>query len=812
VFSIGLDLRSALRTLRQRPLFALVAIASVAIGIGATTTIFSVANALLLKPPAGIDDPARVVEVSRTMGGRGRDTFSYPEMLDLRAQASDAFEYLAGWNLAPLSYSTGGDGERIIGFAVSWNYFRVMGVTPLRGRFFTAEEDQVPMASPVAVVSEAFWRERLGADPDVVGRTITLDRHSFTVIGVVPASFRGHIFGVRPAVYLPMMMMGAVRPGFNEFTERRASWFVIVGRLKPGVSVATADAAAKTVFARMPQTSDDPRNARSATVELIGLVPAAGRPVTRAFLGMMLGLVFVILLVTCANVAGMLLARGAARSREIAIRLALGSGRGRLVRQLLTESLVLFALGGGAGLLITFWGTGLLASVPLPTPVPLALDFSPDLRVVAAGLALALATGLVFGLAPALQATRHDLAEAMKASGVETGRSGRLRRAFVMGQVGLSMILLLSAGLFLRALQKAANVSTGFDAHNVSTVSFDLSIDGYDEARGQVFLRDLLDRLRAAPGVAAAAAANDLPLDLNITESPAYVPGAPVADAEGWVQSAFYVATPGYFETMRIPVVQGRDFDARDGAGSQPTVVVSRTFAERVWPGRNPIGQTLRWGEKDGPVRTVIGVVGDVKNQSLMETAEPTMYLPATQVYQPRLTVVVRGASGADPSAILRRVVHEADPALSLSTIVPMETVAAAGILPQRLAALITSVLGALALLLSALGVYGVVAFMVAQRTREIGVRMALGARANDVVRLVLRSGLRLALPGLLFGLVAGLALSWLLRSFILDVTPGDPVTFLGVPAVLTAAVALACWAPARRAAAVEPSTALRAE
>lgn len=813
--SLFYDLRHAVRQLRHRPLLAAVAVLSIAVGIGANTAILSAASALLFTAPPGLDDPSRIVEVSRTMGGRSRDTFSWPELLDLREGAADAFEGLAAWSLRPLSYATGTgtDPERVSGMGVSGNYFDIMGVQPLRGRFFTADEDRVPMRAPVAVVSEAFWRDHLGAAPDVVGRTLSLNRHTFTIIGVAPASFRGHIYGVRPDVYLPMMMQAVMHPGFNAWNVRWASWFTIVGRLKPGVSIATANAAVQTVFRRLPQTTNDPRNARSAAVDAIGLVPAAGRAPTGAFLGMLMGLVGIILMVTCANVAGMLLARAAARSREIAIRLALGSSRARLVRQLLMEALLLFGIGGGLGLLIATWSTGLLTTLNVPSPTPITIDVSPDLRVLGVGLLLALVTGVIFGLVPALQSTRHDLADAMKTSaGAVIGRGGRLRRAFVMGQIGLSMVLLLSAGLFLRSLQRAAGMPTGFDQAGVETTAFDLSIDGYDSLRGRVFLAQLEANLRAAPGVTGVGFTTDLPLDLGISEQPAYVPGSPAADDKGRVQSAFNAVNGGYFDALRIPLRSGRVFDARDVAGASDVVVISRTFADQVWPGAEPLGQSLRLGSEDGTPLTVIGVVEDVKNQTLMESVEPTMYLPLTQQYVPGLTLLVRGAPGRDAAATLRRVVRETDPALSVSAIIPLESVTSFGLLPQRLAAGITTALGVLALILSALGVYGVVAFGVAQRTREIGIRMALGAHRGNVIRLVLRGGMGLALPGLVFGLAGGGALSVVLRSFLLGVGPADPVTFVSIPLLLLAAVALACWAPARRAAAVEPSSALRAE
>jgi predicted permease len=810
--SLIYDLRHALRQVRGRPLLAAVAILSIAIGIGAATAVMSVADAMLFAKLPGVDDPSRIVEVNRTTGGRGRDTFSYPELLDLREGAAGLFDGLAGWNIGQISYASGEGAERLVGMAVSWNYFAIMGVRPRHGRFFTAGEDRVPMASPVAIVGERFWRRQLAADPGVIGRVISLDRHPFTIIGVVPGAFRGHLIGVTPDVYIPMLMYGVMHPWFDAWNERRANWFTMVGRLKAGVTIGAANAAVQTVFRHLPQPSSDPREARSAVVDPLGLLPAAGRAPVAAFLGLLLGVVILVLLVTSANVAGTQLARAAARSREIGIRLALGAGRPRLVRQLLLEALFLFAVGGAIGVALAVGGSGLLSRVPIPSPIPLHLTFTPDLATLGAGLLLALVAGTVFGLAPALHATRVDLVEALTPHSVSVGRGGRLRRAFVTAQVGLSLVLLLVGGMFLRSLQRAARVPTGFDPANVQTAAIDLSIDGYDSLSGRAFLSRLEENLRAAPGVSAAAVASDLPLDLSKSELPVYVAGSPAADQRGLVSSAYNIVSAGYFDALRIRVTAGRGFDAGDVAGATPAVVVSRTFAREVWPGEGPLGRVVRLESAGGVPMVVVGVVEDVKNQTLMEPPEPAIYVPVTQQYRGDLTVLARGAPGHDVGGALRRVLHDTDPALSVAAIVPLEQVTGFGTLPQRLAALLAGILGVLALLLSALGVYGVVAHSVALRTREFGVRIALGARGGDVVRLVLRDGIRLAAPGLAFGLTAGAVLGVVLRSFLLGLAPIDPLTFAAVSILLLGAVGVASWAPAHRAASAEPTDALRAE
>jgi len=805
------DLRHALRGWRARPLFVAVTVLSIAIGIGANTTIFSVVNALLFRPPAGVTGIERVVEVTRTVGGRGRDTFSYPEFTDLRAMAGDAFGQLAAWQWTMLSYTGGGESERLMGVAASYNYFDVMGVSPLRGRFFLEEEDRTPLTHPVAVVSASFWRDRLGAPPDVLGRTIHLNRQPFTIVGVAPEAFRGHVFGFKTDVWVPMMMMGVARPGFEGFERRWASWFTMVGRLRPGVTVAQAQALAHAAFARMPQPNTDPRNARSAAVEPLGALPAAGRGPAKAFFAVLLAMVGIILLVTCANVAGMLLARAMAREREIAIRLAMGSGRARLVRQLVAESTLLFAAGGVAGAVLAGWLTRLLARIPLPAPIPFEMSFAPNVQVLGVGLALALVTGVVFGLAPAVQATRPDLASMMKASGFAIGRGGRLRTVFVAGQVGLSLLLLLSAGLFLRSLQRAAAVPVGFDPSGVSVTSFDLSIDGYDAARGQRFVTDLLTRLRASPGVTGAAVSDDLPLDLSRSGNPAYVT-SPLATEAGWVDTEFNQVTPGYFTVLGIRVLEGRAFDQRDAGGAEAVAVVSRTFAERTWPGESSLGKTVRFGSDTAEPRVIVGVVEDVKNSTLMEPPARMLYLPLAQSYGARLTLISRTAPGADAAALMRRALRETDPALSLGPIQSLSAVTALGVLPQRFAAATTTVLGVIALLLCSMGVYGVVAMTVAQRTREFGVRMALGAGTWQLAGLVLQGGLKVAIPGLAVGLAAGLGLSRILGSLLLGLAPTDLVSFVVGPGLLLVVVGLACWGPARRAAALRPVEALRTD
>ncbi|HUG40364.1 MAG TPA: ABC transporter permease [Longimicrobiales bacterium] len=802
------DLRHALRSLSRQPGFALVAITSIALGIGFNAVIFSAVNALLIRPVGGIDDPDRVVEVGRTNDGRGFNSFSYADLVDLRENVP-ALAYVAAWKVGPLSFAGGGGGERVIGMSVSAGYFEALGVVPVRGRTFGPEED-TRGGPAVAVISHRFWTERLGGGPEVVGRTIDINRVPVTVVGVAPEGFGGHFPMVSADVWLPFTQLAIAVPGTSPelFESRRHISLQVVGRLAPGVTIEQADAAVDAAMARLAEAYPESNRGRGAAVVPLGPIPGGGRDVVAGFLGALMGLVSLILLVAAANVAGMLLARAAAREKEVAIRLAIGSGRARLVRQLVAETLVLFLAGALGGMLLATWATSLVSTISAPG-VELTLDLSPDGTVLAFGIAAALVTGLIFGLAPALQATRPDLVSALKDEG-RTGRRGsRTRRLFVAVQVGLSLVLLAAGGLLLRSLLEAHRMSAGFEPAGVHMTSLDLSLDGYTRDTAMPVQAELRRALLRRFGVEAAALANDLPMDLSENGAPVWPDGGEGSQEHG-VGADFNAVSPGYFETLRIPVVRGRDFTDADRVGALRVAVVSQEFARRAWGDADPIGRQLRWGRADDEPRTVIGVVGEVKNQTLGETADGMVYLPLAQRYTPAVHVLARGpAAGA---AALRGALLDVDPRLALSTPQTLESITSVGLLPARVAAIVTGLLAGLGLFLAALGVYGVVAYGVTQRRREIGIRLAVGARTAQVLRMILLSGFRLAAPGLVVGAVAAFGVGQLLRGMLLGVSPADPLTFVAVAAVLLAAVALASWVPARRAAAVDPMEALRAE
>jgi predicted permease len=803
------DVRYAVRSLSKRPGFTLVAVLSITLAIGFNTAIFSAVNALLLRPVPGVVGADRVVELGRTNRGSGFDSFSYVDFTDLRENVAELSE-LAAWRMLPVSHGGDEGGERLVAMVVSPGYFPALGITPAAGRFF-GEDDDVPGASPATVViSHAFWQTRLGGAPDVVGRTVDVNRAPFTVIGVTPPSFRGHFPLVGVDMWLPVARIDLAEPSFAmaNFDRRGSIWHNVIGRLAPGVPMDRAELAVRAEMARLAEAYPETNETRGATLLELGPVPGGGRGMIRGFLGALLALVALVLLVAAANVGGMLLARGAAREREVAIRLALGSGRVRLVRQLTAEAVLLFLLGAAAGLALAWWASSLISVISAPG-LAITLDLAPDRTVFLFTLGIALATGLLFGLVPALQTSRPELVSSLKDEG-RTGRRGvRTRRLFVAVQVGVSIILMTAGGLLVRSLHEARQVSPGFDPDGVHLVTLDLSLDAYTDQTGPPFQAELRTALADRPGVSHAALAVDLPMDLSEWGNAVWPDGWDDPEGRGMSVDANFVSAD-YFETLRIPVIRGRGFNDADRRGSTLVVVVSETLAREAWPDRDPIGRRIRWSDRESEPRTVIGVVADTKNQTLGEPLDGMVYLPLLQEYQGAVSVLARGP-GVTP-AILRSALLELDPRLAISTPQTLAEITAVGLLPARVAAYVAGLLGALGLFLSALGIYGVVAHGVVQRRREIGIRMAIGAHAGRVLRGVVGDGLRLALPGLLLGTLAALVVARLIRGMLFGVSPMDPLTLATVALLLMATVGLASWIPARRAASVDPVEALRAE
>ncbi len=610
-------------------------------------------------------------------------------------------------------------------------------------------------------------------------------------------------------------MLAQTSPGMPPTlrTSREAVWLFMGGRLKPGVTVAQANAEAGAIGAALVREYPRENQGRSYAVQPAALVPGQV-PIIAGFIGLLMVIVGLVLMIACVNISAMLLARGAGRRREIAVRLAIGAGRGRLIGQLLTETAVLFAAGGLAGLLLTRWLTSLLLAVLPQLPMPMALELGTDWRVIAFAAVLTLAAAAAAGLAPALQASRADLVPALKAEGLDPAPRLRLRSALVVGQITLSLVLLIVAGLFLRALQHASSIAPGFEQQHVEVVALDLSLAGYKAGTGEAFVRDLVARTRALPGAAAASAAIDLPLDGGrFSLGGVRVPGVELPHGRDRLQADWNVVEPGYFATLRLPLLRGRDFTGADLDGSPAVAIVNEAFASLCWPGQDPLGRQIEQQRPDGSqVLTIVGVTANAKVNSLNGEPGPFVYVPLAQQFMGRLNLIVRSTDGRTMVPQVRALVRQMNPHLPVTEALALEQITALGVVPQRIAAAVAASLGLVGLLLAIVGIYGVTAYAVSRRTREIGIRMALGADASDVVRLVLRQGAALAATGVAIGIVVAAASSHLLRSLLFGISALDPVTFAGAGILFGVVTLVASYLPARRATKVEPVTALRTE
>ena len=816
--SLLADLRYAVRTLVKRPAFTLVAVLSLALGIGANTTIFSVVNALLLRS-VPVAEPGRLAAIyirDAQNPAMLAAPLSHLNWKDYREQAR-SFSGILGYDWAPMSFAKGGaEATLVVGQLVSENYFDLLGIRAARGRVFMGEEATKPGAHPVAVVSHHFWRQQLGGDPGAVGRTITLNGSAFTVIGVAPESFTGTDTGVQPELWVPMAMNRQIKrdPELNWYETRRGLFVNAIGRLRPGVSLAAAQAEMTAIARRLEQEYLNDNKGR--TIVLVPLPQAAvGPQVRQVVVGVslvLLGVVGLVLLIACANVANLLLARATARRREIAIRLSQGARRGRLVRQLLTESLVLALLGGALGLLLMTWAShALLAFLPtLPFPITLTLDLGADPRVLGFALAVTLATGLLFGLVPALQSSRPELVAALKSQAGTTPptRGGMgLRGMLVAGQVALSLMALIASGLFLRSLAAAQRIETGYDAAHLLSVSFDVGLYGLDQGRGEQLFRAVREQVGTLPGVDAVALANAGPLQGSFARS-VFLEGRENLGNNGLLVEVNPV-DPAFFRTAGVPLVAGRSFADADRAGAQPVVIVNRTMAEKFWPNESPLGKRFHFHGK--PPVVVVGVARDAKYNAVAEDPLPYVYQPLAQAYSTGVTLVAHASR--DPLAVLPSVLRQ------LRTLAPGMPLVVNGTLAQqidgslwapRFAASMLALFGALALVLATMGIYGVMSFSVAQRSRDIGVHMALGARRSVVLNMVLSQGMKLVAAGLVIGILLAYAFSRVAAGLLIGISPTDPVAFLATPPLLALVALASIYLPARKATDVDPTVVLR--
>ena len=805
------DLRYGARMLRKQPGFTLIAVMTLALGIGANTGVFSLVNTVLLRP-LPIAEPERVFEITPLREGAKIGVTSHPVYKDYRDR-NDVLEGLAAYTFAPMSLSRNGNNERLWGYLVSGNYFDLLGVRAAQGRTFTLEDDRAPGAHPVAVLSYGCWQRRYGGDPKLIGQTITVNNYSFTVVGVAPPEFNGTALMFTPELFVPVMMARQIDPAANWLDERENGILLMLGRLKPQVSVAQAKAAFDALAVQFKREQPNDGDVR-VDFAAPGLVVPYMRDPTLGLAGVLMAIVGLVLLVACTNLANLLLARATERRKEIALRLSLGATRWRLIRQLLTESLLLAAAGAVLGWLLAWWMVDAVKAVKLPVDFPLAIDLRLDGRVMLFTLMATLVTGLLFGLLPAWQATKTDLIPALKdeAAGGAPRRAW-LRNALVVAQVALSLVLLAGAGLIVRSLQQVRMVGPGFDTEHTVTASVDLTLQGYDPARAREFQRQLIARIEAQPGVRAASFTGWLPLNLDFSGSPIYAEGQPFTRSGDLPVIAINNVWPRYFETMGIPLLAGRDFTPQDDKEETRRVIVNETFARRFFPGQGAIGKRLSRGGPAEPFWDIIGVARDSKHGSLGEDPQPFVYFPMLREGAGSAALVAR--TNGDPQSLLNAIRHEVrqlDANLPVYDAKTMREHMRLSLFPLRAGAWVAGGFALLALLLAGLGIYGVMSYATAQRTREFGIRIALGAQARDVLRLVIRQGLVLALIGLAIGLAGALALTRLMTSVLYGISATDVVTFASVTLLLALVVLLACWIPARRAMRVDPMIALRCE
>ena len=803
------DLAYAVRTLRRTPAFAVAAIVSLSLGIGANTLVFSVVNALVLRP-LPVVDPNRVAFVENE--ARGYVSQSFPNYLDLRDRTT-TFDGLVGYRITMMDVEARRRVTHAWGYLATGNYFDVLGIVPAAGRFFHASEDVAPGASPYVVLSYDYWRSQFGGDPALIGSTIRVNRLPFTVLGVAPEGFHGTEMFYRPALWVPMMMEPQIEVG-NPWLDVRATFNTwIVGRLKAGVSPEAAQSNLNAVAAQLARdypTVNDGMRLKLTRPGLVG--DAIGGPARLFAVGILL-LAALVLVAACANLASTLAARGADRERELAIRLSIGAGRARIVRQLLTETLVLAAAGGALGCVIAVVAARALSAWQLPVQLPIQFDVRADLRVFLFAFAVTAIAGVLFGLMPARHAARTDPNAALKSiDGVRTGRAWPFRDVLVTVQVALCFLLVAACVISLRGLQRALVMPIGLDAKSVAIAQFDLGLAGYSQAAGEQFDRRVLDAVSRLPGVMSAAYGNSLPLSIDQSSTIVFPEtGEPVRESEA-ARTIRYRVSPGYFRTLGIDLLQGRDIDWHDQKDTPRVAVINETFARTVLHASSPVGLRFRYGHQAQLIQ-VVGLVADGKYQTLTEGPTAAVFEAIMQSYSTTIALLARSSLSPDQMiGEMRAAIAGLDPELPLFGEQSVERMLGLALFPMRAAATALGVFGLLALVLAATGIHGLVAYAVSRRRREIGIRRAIGASGSSVLRLIF---VRVAaLLGI--GAAAGLALTAiaapLLANIVYQVAPRDPLTLAVVAAILVGVGLASCWLPARRSLRIEPTLALRSE
>jgi predicted permease len=803
------DVRYALRMLRKSLAFTTVVALSLGLGIGVNTTIFSFVNAVLFRPPA-VEKPGQMVEVwqhdVRTGGGfNSYPPLTYPDFDYYRAN-NHVFSGMIGFEseFGSVSWNHGEESENLQGQLVSGNFFSVLGVNATLGRTITAEDDRGPGASPVVVLRHGFWLQRFAADPNIVGRELTLNGHKFTVIGVAARKFDGMLVGFAPDFWTPLSEYREIKPSHTDLlTSRDSHWLMTAGRLQPGISLAQANSElgllAQQLSMEHPVTNKD----MTAVVVPADLTPAPIRGLIKGLSALLMAIVGLVLLIACANVTNLSLAQAVSRQGELAVRSALGAPRWRVMQQMLTEAILLACFGGAVGVLIAIWGAPLILALK-PSFLPISVDVAPDWRVLLFTLGLSLATGVIVGIAPALRTTKNRVVTGFNLlANAGSYSKSRLRNFLVVSQVSFGLLLLIVAGLCARSLKNAHLVDPGFQVNHALTASFDLTTAGYDQQRGEALEKQLVERLGALPGISSVGVTDHLPLGEQTDQSGVKINGQNIV-------YDFAAVSPGYFKSMGIPL-KGREFSYQDSQSAAPTVIVNEAFAKKAWPGDDPIGKpTPVRGEKNQGL--VIGVVRTGKYRTLGEDPRPFVYMSLQQNYEPQMAIVIR--TGGPPSAMVetvRREITRTEPGLAVQVQTLREHMNFA-LFPAEAAGALLGTFGLLALALSVIGLYGMLAYTVSQRTREIGIRTALGAKSNDVLRLVMLQGIRLAGLGMAIGLTAALLSTRVLTFLLYGISATDPLTFAGVTAVFLGIVLLASYIPARRAVKVDPMIALRYE
>ena len=804
------DIRYGIRMLAKSPSVSVVATIALALGIGANTAIFSVVNAVLLRPLPFPNSDA-LMSVFETDAVRGNITYSYPNFFDLRDQ-NHVFEHVAAFHDSDFILTNRGEPVRLEGGVVTADLFSVLGTAPMLGRTFAPEEDK-PNTTRVVVLSERLFAGRFNSDRSVLNQTITLNGQPFTIIGVMP---RGFEFPIQNEPLDLWTTIAGDASGQSPITAQRGAHFLrVIGRLKPGVSESQAQAEATAIAARLEKQYPDNNTRRGLRVEstlkaLVGDI--------RPALLILLGAVACVLLIACANVANLLLARAMTRHKEMAVRSALGASRLRVVRQLLTESVLLSITGGLLGLGLAVWWSDLLIALG-KKGIPRAMQVGLDWRVLGFTFGVSLLTGLMFGLVPALHLSKTELTESLKEGrGAGSGaKRNRVRGVLVATEVAIAVVLLVGAGLLIRSLWRLQEVNSGFQPQNVLTLEVSLPEVRYSSEKQARFYHELTQRVRALPGVQSASAALPLPLSGDRLTISFGIEGRPVAPQDA-PSADLFIAEPNYFRTMGITLLNGRDFDERDQHSSTPVAIVSDAFARQYFPGENPIGKRIMpgistWDHDDSKMSEIVGVVSDIRHRSLNAEPKPAYYVPQAQIPFSEMTIMLKTTN--DPHALVTSVTREVqtlDADVPVFNIKTMDEYMSASVAQPRFNTTLLSIFAAVALVLTVIGLYGVMSYAVAQRTNEIGIRMALGAQAGNVLALIVKDGVKMVGVGLVIGLAGAFALTRLLSSLLFGVTTRDPATFLAIAVLLSVVAMLACYVPAWRATRVDPLEALRCE